>query len=272
MLQNKFIAGTFVDLGYLIPVFVPLIFLFIKRVRKEEIGGVNNIIQLITITLIFWLMWLFSASGVIWYGYSGLIFLLLLFVEVNIQIRKYFSKWFIYFVNLLIFIWLIIATCTRLGFLANLNLGIEQVGLSYARGNISADEYVDLKFNPYLQIINQINQEIEANPENPPKTYMIGSFYKYAFEKNDKSILFDHMFDIFNFFNQDKDQQKSLQRLKNSDFKYILFDRNMGALKTPDGSVSSKYNAFADFINSNRGNFELLSDPGDTRFIFVKIK
>lgn len=272
MLQNKFIAGTFVDLGYLIPVFVPLIFLFIRRTRKEEIGSVNNIIQLTTLTLVFWLMWLFSASGVIWYGYSGLIFLFLLFVEVNIQIRKYFSKWFIFLLNALVVIWLMIAVCTRLGFLANLNFGIEQVGLSYARGNISAQEYVDLKFNPYLQIINSINEEITENPENPPKTYMIGSFYKYAFKENDRSVLFDHMFDVFMFFNQDKDQHKSLQRLKNSGFKYILFDRNMGALKTPDGSVSNKYNAFADFINANRNNFQLLSDPGDDRFIFVKIK
>ena len=272
MLQNKFILGTFVDLGYLIPVFVPLIFLFIKRIKKEEVGSVNNIVQLTTLAILFWLMWLFSASGVIWYGYSGLIFLLLLFVEVNIQIRKRFSKWFVFLTNFLIIAWLIIAACTRLGFLANLNLGIEQVGLSYARGNISAEEYVALKFNPYLQVINNINEEIKVNPDNPPKTYMIGSFYKYAFEANDKSVLFDHMFDNFMFFNQDKNQQKSLERLKNSGFKYILFDRNMGALKTPDGSVSNKYNAFASFINANRGNFELLSDPSDTRFIFVKIK
>ena len=272
ILQNSFISGTFVDFGYLIPVFAPIILLLIGRAKKQEIGSHNNTIQLTTLTFAFWLMWLFSASGVIWYGYSGLIFILLLFVESNIQIRRYFSRWFIFMVNALIIIWLMIATCTRLGFLANINLGIEQVGLSYARGNTTAEEYVGLKFNPYLQIVDDINKEIELNPSNPPKIYMIGSFYKYAFERNDKTVLYDQLFDIFMFSNQDKDQQKTIQRIKNSGFDYILFDKNSGALKTPDGSVAKKYNDFADFMNQNHENFELLSDPYDTRYIFVKIK
>lgn len=273
MLQNKFIAGSFIDLGYLIPLLVPLIFLFIKRIKKEEIGSVNNIVQLTALTLIFWLMWMFSASGVIWYGYSGIIFLLLLFVEVNIQIRKYFSKWFIFIVNFLIVFWIITAMFIRMGFLLDIGLGLEQAGFLYARGQMTQQEYKELKFNPYLDIVDKINQDIEASPTNPPKTYMIGSFYKYFFEENNKSVLYDHIFDIFMFSNQDKNEQKTLQRLKNSGIQYILLDKSMAGLdKTPDQSIIKKYNAFASFINSNVNSFEMLSDPKDSRYLFLKIK
>jgi len=273
MLQNKFIAGSFVDMGYVIPVFVPLVILFIIKGRKKRVSTVNNIFQLAVLTLSFWLLWMFTASGVVWYGYSGLIFLLLLFVEVNIQIRQYFSKWFIFYTNALIVIWLIFAICMRLGFLVNIGLGIEQVGFMYARGQTTKEEYRFLKFDPYLSIIDNINIEIKANPDNPPKTYMIGSFYRYFFEENDKSVIFDHIFDIFMFLNQDQNQQKSLQRMKNSGVKYILFDRSMGGLdQTPDRSIIKKYDAFVEFINGNLDSFELLSDPKDQRYLFVKIK
>lgn len=273
MLQNKFISGTFVDLGYLIPILVPMILIFIGKIKKQESGSINNIVQLATLTLVFWLMWMFSASGVLWYGYSGMIFLLLLFVEVNIQIRKYFSKWFAFLINALTIAWFAIAICVRVGFLPSIGLGIEQLGFMYARGETTKEEYRAMKFDPYLTIIDKINEDIKTNPDNPPKTYMIGSFYRYLFEENNKSVLFDHIFDIFMFLNQDKNQQKTLQRMKNSGIKYILFDRSMGGLdKTPDQSIVKKYNAFVEFVNGNIDSFELLSDRDDPRFLFVKIK
>jgi hypothetical protein len=47
----------------------------------------------------------------------------------------------------------------------------------------------------------------------------------------------------------------------------------MGGLDTtPEKTLIKKYNAFVDFINGNLDSFELLSDPSDPRYLFVKIK
>lgn len=269
--QNKYISGPFVDIGYLFLGLLPLVLLVYFKIKTGKVKTL--LLEIAILGFIFWVIWIFTASNIIWYGLSGFIFLVLLLVEVYDGVKNNFKCFLYYFIFVIVLIWLISATVVRTTFLPAYNIVIDPTGLEYARGEINNNDYVNNKFQPYATIIDNINAEIRQNPSNPPKIYRVGTFYKYMITLNDKTVLDDQMLDKFMYVYQDKDASKTLERFKNTGIKYIIMDRNLINIdKTPDQSLVKKGNDFNDFIQKNGGKLELLTSPDDGRLMILKVK
>lgn len=277
--QNHFITGTYIDISFLFLAFVPLFFLFCIFRKKEK--GKKLIFEMAILTLTYWLLWAYVASGIIWYGLSGFIFLMILLLETLDFTKNYFNRFLYLFIMIVIVFWLASTTILRTTFLMEYSLAIDPIGLQYARGEIDKKKYADGKFQPYLGIVDQINQDIEKNKsafvnekkDNPPKIYRIGTMYKYMIKDNDRTVLDDQLLDVFAYAYQDKDDQKMMERFINSGIKYLIIDRNLMNLdSTPEKSLVAKGNLFLNFLKNNNSRFELLTSPEDTRMMIFRIK
>lgn len=268
--RDSMVTGSYIDIGFLFLGFVPLAyFLMLKKRQREERRWLTEIAAL---ALIFYLFWLFLASGVIWYGLSGFIFLVLLLVEALNSIRQNYGRFLSYFTFGYLTIWLVCATVLRTTILPNYGLIIDPIGLKYARGEIDEKLYLENKFQPYIYLIDMINQDIGQNSDNPPKVYRVGTYYKYMIIHNNKTVLDDQMLDKFAFAYQDKDDKKTMERFKNTGIKYLLIDRNlMNIDSTPDKTLLSKGNDFLNFLKNNQDSLQLLTNPNDERVMIFKI-
>lgn len=268
--SNTMIAGSYVDIGFLFLGLIPLSYLLLLKRRKKEKN--RWLTEIAAFTLIFYLFWLFFASGVIWYGLGGFIFLCILLVEALISIKQNYSRYLYYFTLGYLIIWLVCVTVLRTTILSDYGLMIDPIGLKYARGEIDEKLYLEDKFQPYKSFIDIINQDIQQNPDNPPKVYRIGTYYKYMIIHNDKTVLDDQMIDKFAFAYQDKDDQKMIERFKNTGIKYLLIDRNLMKLdSTPEKSLLAKGDNFLKFLKDNSNNLELMTDQNDDRLMIFKI-
>lgn len=267
---NYFVSGTYIDISFLFLAFVPLaLLLYFKDKDKSK---KRIFFEMGVLAIIFWLIWAFTASGIIWYGLSGFIFLLLLLVEALYQIRVNCHRFVYYFCIICVVIWFICATALRTTFIPSYNLVLDPASLKYARGEFDQKMYLDNKFQPYIGIIDTINQDIKTNLNNPPIVYRVGTFYKYMIDYNDRTVLDDQMLDKFAFAFQDKDYQKTLERFKNTGIKYLIIDRSLMNLdSTPEKSLVNKGVDFLNFLQQNQTNLQLLNDPKDDKIMIFKV-
>ena len=269
--QNANIYGDYVDIGYLFLALIPLLFILYFFEKKGKTKTILT--EIILLGLVFWTLWTFTASGIIWYGMSGFIFLCLFVVESYNGIKNYFSRFFYYLTIILVVFWFICTILLRTAFLPGNNIAIDPTGLKYARGEINQRSYLENKFQPYVGIVDKINEEIHQNPHNPPKVYRVGTFYKYMIDLNDRTVLDDQLLDKFSYAYQDQDNQKMLERFKNTGIKYLIIDRNlMNIDQTPDRTLTKKGDNFLNFLKLNNDKLELLTNPDDTRVMIFKIK
>lgn len=267
--NNTLTNGLYVDIGYLFLIFVPICFFYyltLTKNKKEE----NKIFKEIFIfSSIFWILWIFSASGIIWYGYSGFIFLLILLIEGLFLVSR--TRYLKYISYILILIWLTSVLFLKSTVLPSYNIVVDPENFRFARGEIDEKTLIDEMFNPYIKVMRAISEDIDQNPQNPPKVYRVGTFYKYFISKNDKTVLDDQMLDKFTFAYQDRDDQKMLERLQNNNIKYLIVDKNMVNVDvTPEKSFVKKYNDFMSFLMRNSNNFILLSDRTDEKTLILE--
>ncbi len=287
--SNSLVYGPYLNIGYLFLAFIPLTLLIVFS-RKKLIKSANGSIisseydderlektksyfyEIFFLAVVFWLGWLFTASGIIWYGLSGFIFLLILTIEAYHYIRYNFAKPFVFFTHTIVVIWLILALFLRFSYLPSQNIMTSPDNLKYARGEITDKDVTNTFFGRYLSIIDQMNQDILSHPDNPPKIYRVGTFYKYFIANNDQVVCDDQLLDKFAYAYQDRNDEKMLQRLKNNNIKYIIFDISIKNVdKSPDQTLFKKYEDFRNFVNNNSKNFVLLSDPYDEKTLMLQI-
>lgn len=270
--SNSLVFGPYLNTGYLFLAFIPLVLLLLIKHKKLSRKGIDYFYEVVIFGTIFWLGWLFSSPGIVWYGFAGFIFLLLVLIEVYHYIRSNFSWPIVLFSHIAVISWLIIALFLRFSYLPQQNIMTSPDILKYARGEITGDDVEKALFGRYLSVINEINKDIYSNPLNPPKVYRVGTFYKYFIAKNDETVCDDQLLDKFAYAYQDKDDKKLLERFKNMGFEYIIFDVSLKNVdNSPEQSLSKKYGEFKNFINNNSSNFVLLSDPYDEQTLILKI-
>jgi hypothetical protein len=269
---NPLVSGAYVDIGYVFLAVIPLIIIMHARShKKSETNSSPLLLQTICFGSLYWLLWALFAKGVIWYGYGGFIFLLILIIEVLYQLKDLNWTFLRYITNSAIVFWLVCAICLRT--VSSSALSIDPVGLAYAAGTIDENEYIKQNVPAYLNISRLINDDIDKNKENPPKTYRVGTYIKYFIHQNNILVLDDNQLDIFMFLTQDHDDQKTIARFKNAGIKYLIIDTNTPDLdRTPGKTLRTKYQALIRFIKQNRSNFDIIYDEplGNIQFIEIR--
>ena len=270
-LNNK-TNGQYVDIGFLFLAFVPLIVFFYKRIKIKQPQNFSLLLEIFLVNAVFWLSWLFLSAGVIWYGLIGFAFLLLILIETYHQIRTSSPKYFLCIANFLIALWITCALFLRTSTIPINSIAMEAVGIKYARGNINEQDYLKAKFGDLLPAVNIINQDIRDHPDNPPKVLRVGTFLRYLIDRNDVTVLDDNLLDKFNYASQDNNDAKMLERLKNSGFKYIIFDNSGGLFdQTPEKTLLTKYKRLRDFINHNQSHFKAITNNTSDRMFILQI-
>ncbi len=260
---NPYAYGQYIDISFLFLAFLPLGLIYLIFLRQTTKSQWRILSEIIGLGLFYWLIWLAIASGVIWYGLAGFIFLLLIFIEIYHQVKLNRSPIVYYIINIIIIIWFLMNLIVRTAVMGDNVLALDMYGIQYARGNINGAELLHKKFQIFLDPIEKINQDILSHPQNPPKVYRMGTHYKYFFAKNNITVMDDNLLDKFNYAYQDNDDQKMFTRLKNSGFKYLIVDLYISSLdNTPEKSLTKKYQKFRKFVNNNQSHFRsLIGDP-----------
>ncbi len=268
---NPVVSGAYVDIGYIFLAVIPLIIIIYTRApEREEIHALQLRHEILFAGSIYWMLWVILAEGVIWYGYGGFIFLLILIVEVIHRLKNPNWTFLRYVTNIAIIFWLICAICLRT--VSSPAFSIDPVGLAYAGGTIDANGYMKHYMPIYLKISNIINSDIDTNKENPPKIYRVGTFIKYYIHQNDTLVLDDNQLDIFMSLTQDHDDKKAITRLKNAGFKYLIIDTDTPAIdKTPGKTLRAKYQALTKFIEQNKGDLNIIIDEPMYAIKFIQI-
>ncbi len=260
---NPVVSGAYVDIGYIFLAIVPLIFITYVRTSVNEETNSRQLWQEILIAgSMYWILWAIIAKGVIWYGYGGFIFLLILIVAVIHRLKNPYWTFLRYATNIALIVWFVCAISLRT--VSSPAFSISPVGLAYARGVMDENGYMKKLIPVYLNISKIINSDIDANKENPPKIYRVGTFIKYFIHQNDRLVLDDNQLDIFMYLTRDRDDKKTIARFKNAGFKYLIIDTNTPQIdKTRGKTLRTKYRALTKFIEQNGENLKIImEEPG----------
>jgi hypothetical protein len=165
---NPVVSAAFVDIGYIFLAVIPLIIIiYLRTPDSEEILSPGLRQEIIFAGSIYWILWAIFAEGVIWYGYGGFIFLLILIAEIFHQLKNPYWTFLRYVTNSAIILWLICVICLRT--VPSPAFAIDPIGLAYAGGAIDENGYMQHNIPKYLNISDIINGDIDTNKENPRK-------------------------------------------------------------------------------------------------------
>jgi len=228
--------------------------------------------EILFVGIIYWLMWGFFAKGVIWYGFGGFIFLFLFIVEIIHQLKKEYWTGLRFAANSAIILWLLCTLCLRTANLPFYASFVDPLGLAYAGGVIDGEVYMKQKIPTYLTIIKIVNGDIDADKNNPPKIYRVGTFIKYFIHQNNTLVLDDNQLDIFMSLSRDQDDQKTIARFKNAGFRYMIIDTNTAMIdKTPGRTLRGKYRALINFIERNRKDLKVILDNPEYAIKLIQV-
>lgn len=260
---NSTVRGMYVDIGYLFLALVPLGFI-VALGRPARTPFHTGPGEMLALGAAYWMLWWCFAKGVIWYGFGGFLFFLLIIFELMHAIEEKNGTIFKMVTFGAVALWLVCALALRTANLSAHGIGVDPAGLAYAGGLLDKEEYMKRRIPAYLTIMNIVNRDIESNLGNPPKIYRVGTFIKYFILRNDTLVLDDNQLNGFMSVFRDRDDQKTIARFKNAGFTYMVIDANTATIdQTPGKTLRAKYREFTEFIKRNPANLKLIyEDPG----------
>jgi 4-amino-4-deoxy-L-arabinose transferase-like glycosyltransferase len=208
------------DLGFLFLALCPLAFLYGSKSkiekRKFQILGAGGIT--------FWLLWMILGEGVIWYGITGMGFLFIWMVS-GLELLNAKSKKISALLTMILIGWFVFAFLLR----ANWFYSRTQFLPTYLSGLVTTEQWIDNvypQFNTLLATLNQdLDEKIIATAD--------GSIL-YFIKENDKRVFRDQYLWALNCLYVERDDAQFLERLKQSEFTYLILSR---PVKDPDFPV-----------------------------------
>lgn len=230
--------GIYVDFSFVFLAFLP-VFLFFYRPRTWRRKRFR---LLAAWTLVYWFFWWFMGNGIIWYALPGFAGLITVLGKLYLNARRT-SIFCRYLWGGLLVIWFIFVIPIRL-YNASLN-----TVLAYESGLISAEGFIQRHFPLKTAFEQALSQDPLAENEY---IYDVGSFAMYHIPENHRRLLKDMTLDYFTCLNLEKDDQKTLARLKQIGFKYFFLNLQLTTLTaTPEQELQQKYKEFVDFTERN---------------------
>ena len=229
------ILGMYIDVGW-----IPLALLigllpFIKLKKPDEKWSIA-----LMFFINYWLLWLATSDGIIWYGLPGFLAISILMVGLIENYKREEVSLQKLTVTTLILILLIPALSLRLHNFGRGNL------LLYISNVMTADEATTGIFPYGLQVHDLFEADQDGRYD---EIWKIGTSLNYFIEDNFWRTYNDQYMDVINCLYQERNPDLLTKRLKALGFGYIIFDYNTYALSAdPDGTLNEKYQAVLEYI------------------------
>lgn len=210
------------DLGFLFLAICPAgLFIY----EKKKLGSFA------LFGIFFWILWGISAKGVIWYGFSGLVFIIILFTRSFISLSES-NKLSKFSASIAVLIFLSISFFFR----SNMFISRTHSFVPYYAGVGTYTNYVDNLYPEYRNIAGILNSDITA------KIYLTDNvFIQYFIDENNLRVMRDGYLDVFACLDSNGTAVEGLKNnfdylvistpVNDPDFGEGLFDRASRLLK-----------------------------------------
>ena len=240
--------GDFITLPIIFSLFVLLFMLIEQRVKFSD----EPKQMLVYLTLCYCFLWLILGAGIVWYGilFTALGIIL---ISLNIFKYKYVMKWLSNTFLAFSFLWIILAFSNRLSNYSAPNSAQQSKGaildatLVYGTGAYNKQQIMDILFPMYKLAVDEINKDPSV------LVYRVGTFLHYFIDKNNNRVLEDNQLGVFNrLSNTFQDKQELTTAFKVNNYKFLVIDLNTATIdRTPDKSLTRKYERLLDFVQDN---------------------
>lgn len=202
------------NIGFLFLIFVPFILLKLTK-EKFEIDKEKGYWVLVIGLPFYCGLWALNASGVVWYGISGFILLILALAGVLYKLLL-ISKGWRQITVLFLVIWLIFGLFFRINFFVSRST----VLLPYMSGLITYNEYIDTRFDNYLTMAGILN-------ENPNELIYLTNtnFLIFFIENNLNRVFKDQFLDSFYCVYKKGGGELFTEKLKERGVKYVVLGK-----------------------------------------------
>ncbi len=254
------ISGTKDAVTYPILIGLYVLFFFILQNRiKDHVLMVRTTINMFCL---YWFLWALLSGGIVWYGYLILPIGILVLLGVAERYKRQgdaTQKTVYGAIVFSVLMWIGLIFVVRVSNIHQLNRNagkylFDPAIVKYQTGAYSEKDV----FNAYLNDVNNALDQINNDDES--LIYRAGTAFSFFIKKNDKRVLNDNLFGLFqNLLNRYKTKKDITSALKASGFRYLIVDLNAAAYdKTPNRSIQKKFNSFFEFIKNN-DHLELLA-------------
>ncbi|EKD47692.1 MAG: hypothetical protein ACD_65C00330G0001, partial [uncultured bacterium] len=227
--------GLYIDIGWVFLAFIPAFLLFIPFKKIDEKWKL-----IMWFGICYWVLWLITCNGIIWYGLPGFTVLALWtgglmdrYTEANGRMGKII-------LNILVVALLITSLVFRLGMAGKGTL------LLYTSGVMTAEE-AQLAIFPSSGLVTEIFENDQDGKYD--LIWKIGTPLNYFIPDNFWRTYNDQYIDRLNCLYMERDPELLTERLKALGFGYIIFDYYTYTLSPdPNSTLMEKYNATFDYI------------------------
>ncbi|TVQ43178.1 MAG: hypothetical protein EA362_11855 [Saprospirales bacterium] len=256
------ILASLGDLGSVICILVslPVLFFCFRGVRLNSQPIIS---ALVFFSFVFFCCWVLFASGVPWYGFSGLaiaslLLVTLYFCDGGSVYKKY--RGVSIFSMLILVLWLVMILTLRLSPYAlgkptqpeqtDFSTVVNPATIQYASGQLDYDEYFLSVFNPQTKLIIE-----ELNRDTEKIVFNVGSMMRFFIHDNHKRVFDDNQLDFFTgiWGMSNKSMVASVNRFKSFGVDYFLLDLDVHTMdRTTDGTLTKKVEEFVEFLHNNQ--------------------
>lgn len=223
------------NIGFLFLAFLPILIFQTKKLNNNQN---KKYLTLALAGLIYWFLWTIIGKGVIWYGFSGFIFLMLaLLAAINILEKEKIAK---HFACGLLIIFIVLGLILR----SNIFVSRTQYSMPYLSGLFDKEGFINYQYPSIRYFLEVLN-------ENPESTILMNNAVnlRYMIEKNDERIVFDQYYEFLDCAFNEKVDDIFKERLQKIGFSFLVLEKHEEDFYTQ--YIQERENAVFNFANKN---------------------
>lgn len=267
---NDSVSGYYVDISFVFLLFVPLLVPLLYLTRSKEKTNPYIFNEILILGISFWLLWAKYASGIIWYGFPGFIFLSIIIIEMLCLFKKSRIKFLTAFFNLILIFWFFLTLVLQV----NNNLpGLKMpANLNYASAKIDESEYLNISRPRIYPVISVLNPELDNRGNNQMKVYVAGKYVSYFIHENNELVYSDTVLAAYAAISDGKNGSGVIDRLKGAGFKYIIVEQNdIPFFGESAPFMHEKLESLVKTVRNNPAKIKVRLDDKNTGVIFAEI-
>ena len=251
-------------LNYLLPVLavIPFIFVIIKSEKEtwEKVCSVS--------LMLYGLLWIFTSTGVIWYGIGGFALLFVFTSGVLSEFQEKNKQLFYPIVVAILAFWIM---PMWFHVFSKTETSMMQVGIverdgkqQYGGSSVRMRSFDQRHFTMYKmglfdadQGFNLYNRDYYASAKDINETsgnvYRIGTMIPYFVKRNATRIFTDNQLDYFiSMYLPHKNKSAVVKSMRDSGYAFIMYDTGTASIDTTEGkTLEQKVKIFEEFVNGN---------------------
>lgn len=227
--------GIYVDIGWMFLAFLPVLILFIPFRRIDKKWSV-----MIWFGVSYWIFWLVTSNGIIWYGFPGFLALTAWTGRLIDNYEKQNKEFGKYLINIVVIIFLLTSLTFKLSTTGKGTL------LLYVSNTMTAEQ-AQLAIFPSSETVYELFESDQDGQYD--LIWKVGTPLNYFIPDNFWRTYNDQYLDDFNCLYAERDPELLTERLKALGFGYIIFDYYTYSLSPdPESTLAEKYNYSLDYL------------------------